>query len=438
MKSNILIFALMALSAMVYINIAYGVERNQFVFFIGHIVSLFAAYWLLYKKLYSLSLTEIITAGVFFRLLFLISIPSLSDDYFRFIWDGQLISYGLNPYLEKPLQAIQHFSENPFFNELLENMNSPNYFTVYPPLHQFLFFIAATCGAENILYNLITMRLLILLAEIGSAIMLIKLKISKNLFYLFFLNPLLIIELCGNLHFEAVMIFFLLTSFYFLKKENHFFSAFFLGLAISIKLIPFIFLPFIAMHLRLKKGIIYILTSVSIVVILFLPFLSKQLLLHVGSSLQLYFLTFEFNASIYYIIRELGYLVYGYNIISIAGKILPLITICAMLILLFKQYKVRTEQKLFASFLFALFTYYLLSSVVHPWYVSTLVLLGVLSNYVFPVVWSGLAFLSYHAYGNIFYYENKWLISAEYLLLTIFFIYEWRKKGKEHLLNAIP
>ncbi len=109
-----------------------------------------------------------------------------------------------------------------------------------------------------------------------------------------------------------------------------------------------------------------------------------------------------------------------------------------MLILLFKQYKVRTEQKLCASFLFALLTYYLLSSVVHPWYLSTLVLLGVLSNYVFPVVWSGLVFLSYHAYGNIFYYENKWLIGAEYMLLAAFLIYEWRKKEREHLLNAIP
>lgn len=438
MKPKFLLFALMALSAMVYTNIAYGVERNQFVFFMGHIVLLFAAYLLMYKKLYSFSTAEIILAGIFFRLLFLLSVPSLSDDYFRFIWDGQLISHGLNPYLETPVQAIQHVGNNSFFSELLENMNSPNYYSVYPPLHQFLFFIAATCGAENILYNLITIRLLTLLAEIGSAFMLIKLKISKTLFYLFFLNPLLIIELCGNLHFEGIMIFFLLASFYFLKKENYFFSAFFLGLAISIKLIPFIFLPFIAVHLKLKKGIAYIFTCVSIVVLLFLPYLSKQLLLHIGSSLKLYFLTFEFNAGIYYIIRELGYLAYGYNIISIAGKVLPLITICIMLILLFKQYKVRTEQRLFSSFLFALFTYYLMSSVVHPWYISTLVLLGVLSNYIFPIAWSGLVFLSYHAYGNVFYNENKWLIGAEYLLLTFFFIYEWNKKRRENLPNAIP
>jgi hypothetical protein len=307
-------------------------------------------------------------------------------------------------------------------------MNSPNYYTVYPPLNQFFFFIAAKFGAENILINVIVMRLIILISEIGSMILFLKLKLSKKHFLLYFLNPLIIIELCGNLHFEGVMIFFIIASFYFLKKNKIFISAIFLGMAVSVKLIPFIFLPFIAVHLKFKKGALFALVCTVLVLLLFLPFLSAEFIQHITNSLQLYFFTFEFNASIYYIVREIGLTLYGYNIISFAGKILPVITVLILLILLFLQFKKNTTQQLFTSLVFAILTYYLFSSVVHPWYISTLILLGIFSNYTFPVVWGGLIFLSYHAYGKNFFSENLLFVCTEYLLLLAYIFCEIRKK----------
>ena len=51
-------------------------------------------------------------------------------------------------------------------------------------------------------------------------------------------------------------------------------------------------------------------------------------------SIGLWFQKFEFNASLYYIARELGTLFRGYNEIAIIGKITPVIVLIFLFCLL--------------------------------------------------------------------------------------------------------
>ncbi len=60
---------------------------------------------------------------------------------------------------------------------------------------------------------------------------------------LYALNPLVIVELVGNIHYEGLTICFLLAGLYFYKKQKDLPSATFLGLAAGVKLLPLIFLP---------------------------------------------------------------------------------------------------------------------------------------------------------------------------------------------------
>jgi len=142
-----------------------------------------------------------------------------------------------------------------------------------------------------------------------------------------------------------------------------------------------------------------------------------------SQSFDLYFRNFEFNASIYYIFRWIGFLVKGYNLIHFLGPFLAI----ASAVLIF-VYALREKQPDLHNWptaaLFAFSIYFLCSPIVHPWYLTTLVALSVFTNYRFPIVWSGMAFLSYSAYRNGSYDENPWLIAIEYFVVFAILLYE--------------
>jgi hypothetical protein len=161
-------------------------------------------------------------------------------------------------------------------------------------------------------------------------------------------------------------------------------------------------------------------------VLLFLPFFSMEFVNNYSETVGLWFGNFEFNASIYYIAREIGFAITGYNEIAIIGKVLPVISL--LIILGFSFFKQNTTiPKLTTSILLA-FTYYLfLSTTVHPWYLATLVLICVFTNYRFPLVWSVVIILSYVSYlgiGTSDKSENLWIIGLEYAVVFSAFIWE--------------
>src|SRR5690606_4816398 len=133
-------------------------------------------------------------------------------------------------------------------------------------------------------------------------------------------------------------------------------------------------------------------------------------------TVGLWFSNFEFNASIYYLLREIGFWYSGYNQIAVIGKLLPILVIIYVLYL-----AVFTQQKSHITFiktmLFAFTAYLLLSTTVHPWYLTTLLFLSVFTNYKFPLVWTYVIILSYIAYASPTTSENLWLISLEYTVV---------------------
>jgi hypothetical protein len=68
------------------------------------------------------------------------------------------------------------------------------------------------------------------------------------------------------------------------------------------------------------------------------------------------------------------------------------------------------------TLLLMLTAYYALATTIHPWYLTLLVGLAVFSRFRYPLVWGGLAVLSYAAYRTSAYTENLWLVALEYVL----------------------
>ena len=435
------------ISFSLYFVFAYHLDRTEYTKLIG----LYILLWLLFLVLMKFSkqnfkLLAIISFAS--RAIFILAIPNLSQDFYRFIWDGRMLIEGLNPYLYTPESFIElnRFPVNQA-TELYQGMGQLNgsHFTNYPPIKQLCFSLAALFSGHNILGSVVVLRLLLIAADFGTLYygkkLLERLKLPIHNIFWYILNPFIIIELIGNLHFEGMMIFFLMLSLYLVHQKKWTWAAIVFSLSISVKLIPLLFLPLFIKYFRrnnqqktidIKKLIwFYAIIGLSTAT-LFAPFFSLEFITNYSKTVGLWFNNFEFNASVYYLVREIGYLFRGYNEIAIIGKILAGITFIAVLGLSFLR-KNQTTKQLILNMLFAISVYLFLSTTIHPWYLSTLLILSVFTEYKFPIIWTFAVILSYLAYlrfNAADTSENLWVIILEYAVVYSYLVWEVLKKVK--------
>lgn len=486
---------LLLLSLCCYWFIGYGLIRTQFTLYFSCYLLLFAAYLQLLKReempgirqLPALSAEQtglllnrksdlplFIAIAMAFRLSFLFSLPALSDDYFRFAWDGYLWTQGENPFTILPVNYMREGGKNMnYLLHLFNNMNSPAYYTVYPPICQFLFGSSAALFPGNLLGTVIVIRIGNIAAEAGTIFLLVKILSMLHLpvrnVLIYALNPLVIIELTGNLHPEAIMIFFLVLSVFLLLKittatkptdepVSNFaqrlahsvsssntsipknlasahrrwliLSALSCAAAIASKLIPLLFLPMLIKRLKWRFSSLYFLITGAACMILLIPFINSQLMMQWGSSLQLYFRHFEFNAGIYYVIRWAGFQILQHDVVQQAGPWLAIITFVSIILYAAKE-KETSWSSYFAAMQWSLTIYLLLATTVHPWYITTLVMCSVVTGYKYPIVWSLFIALSYATYSTIPYQENLVLTAIEYIAVLAVLISELAMRGKK-------
>lgn len=371
------------------------------------------------------------SAGIVARIFLFLSLPVLSDDLYRFIWDGTLLKNGIHPFEALPDTYLDQ-SVDGITNELYERLNSPNYFTIYPPLNQLLFWLSVVIGQGDWLMSANVIRLILLGADIGSFYLLRKLLVYYNrapkLAFWYWLNPLVILEFTGNLHFEVMVIFFVLLGVYFFETNKKWLSAVGFGLAIGTKLLPLIYLPFLFFKgLNQRKWIIAILAWV-VGVLTLLPLLNETFINAMSESLDLYFRSFEFNASLYFIAREIGFWIYGYNNIAQIGPLLSVISLISILSI--SVIGVLRKWSIPQTLLFILTVYLLFTTTVHPWYILPLTVFGILSGYWYPIVWSILIFLTYIGYSESGFELPMYIIVIEYVFTGLALLVEMRYKKK--------
>ena len=417
-------YLFITLSGAIYIFLSYFAQRYNSVPLIFSFAVLFFFYWYIYQKTI-IKWKQLILVSLLFRLLLLFSVPNLSDDIYRFIWDGKLLGEDIHPFAHLPSWFVNNDRLPESWDLSLYNkLNSPDYFTIYPPFAQLVFWLSAY--SDSIIGSAVIIRLLIIGAEVVSIFFLAKLcesyNIPKKQVLLYALHPLVILELTSNLHLEAFMIAFFVLGIYFCKARKPISAGVVLALAVAAKLIPLILLPAFLRRLSFKKLVLLFLSVLVFLIILFWPLYEPALVKGMTESISLYFQKFEFNASIYYLVREIGFYVKGYNIIGVAGPWLSMITFMLIIAiaLLADPKKVSTP----SVWLWILFVYFAFATIVHPWYATSLVALSVLTTFRFPVVWSGLIFLSYLGYSETGYQENMLVVILEYGLLYIFIVYE--------------
>lgn len=383
-------------------------------------------------------------AGLILRMVLLFSWPQLSQDVYRFLWDGALFAQGISPYLYTPNSLITAQEPSgidiPNAAQLLSNMGalSASNFSNYPTIKQIIFALPYWLGLTGIMAQISMLRVVIILADIGVFFIGRRLLLYRSLnpkyINWYFLNPLIILELTGNCHFEGIMALSLLTGLLMLVGKRYLLSGTLLGVGIGIKLIPLMLVPVIVAYIlredknsSIAKPLLYFGTGLmGTTALTFIPLLNPESLTHYTETTGLWFTKFEFNASIYYLLRWIGFQWKGYNLIAQIGPALSLIT---LLIILYLSYRVwRKRADLFQVMMYSILVYLFCATTVHPWYWTTALVLSILVKSRIGLMGSLFIFLSYTAYrGDMVREQGLWL-SIEYISLFAYILWEHNKK----------
>lgn len=415
-KKAIQILASILFLSSIYI-LLFFIEQDQFPFIFLTYTGAFIGFYGLIK--YPLTLKGIIILALCARIITWFSFPALSDDIYRYIWDGIQWTHGNNPFAYLPSEQIQ---STDFEKMLVRLMNSPDYHSIYPPVLQLIFYGVTDIIDAPLIKQVYLLKTSIIVIEavgiIATILLLKKWKLPIHRLTLYVLNPLIIVELLGNIHFEVIMIAFLSIALCCLCYKRYVLGSLFLSLSILSKMTTLLVLPFFFKKMHFSTFIKVAIVTMLSVILAFTVMLWGSFE-HFFESLNLYFQKFEFNASIYFVFRIIGKWLVGYNPIYAVGPFLSIFSGLIILCLAYFQKKNSNIQDSMTYILLGFTSYLLMSTTVHPWYLSTLIFLSIFTRYRFIQIWSYVVFLSYSLYfmeGEYYY----WAIALEYAILGYF------------------
>ena len=143
--------------------LAYKPSQSDFSWIISSYSVAFIAYYFLLK--FKWTVTELLVLATVIRIILIPAFPNLSDDLYRFIWDGNLIVEGVNPYIHLPTEITEKYDWASQDGELFAEMNSPEYYTIYPPLNQFVFGLSSLLGGGQLFASMLVMKICLFLAD---------------------------------------------------------------------------------------------------------------------------------------------------------------------------------------------------------------------------------------------------------------------------------
>ena len=176
------------------------------------------------------------------RLLLLPTRPTLSDDMFRYVWDGRVQGHGFSPYRYPP-EAKEVTALRMGDTAVWKYINRKPFVTIYPPGAQIAF-----AAIWRIVGDSVTgFKAAFVFAELAGALLLIQLlralhqPAARVLIYLW--SPLLIFEVAHAGHVDGLILPLLILTFWARVKERHWLLGAALALATLVKLLPLILLP---------------------------------------------------------------------------------------------------------------------------------------------------------------------------------------------------
>ncbi len=188
------------------------------------------------------ALALIFLFGLAFRLILLPSLPTLSDDMFRYVWDGRVQASGLSPYRYPP-SAPEVAALRAGDPAIWPHINRQDAVTVYPPGAQLAFAAVWRAVGDSVT----GFKGAFVLAELLGGLLLLGLLRALNqplervLLYLW--SPLLVFEVAHAGHVDGLLLPLLILALWARVKNRPWLLGLALGAATLVKLFPLILVP---------------------------------------------------------------------------------------------------------------------------------------------------------------------------------------------------
>ncbi len=184
----------------------------------------------------------VVVLGVIGRATF-IDFP-VSNDMYRYIWEGYIQHFGFNPYRVSPDHpSLSHLAQGDMA-AVWQQINHRDLSAAYPPLAMLLFRGLAAVSTSPVVFKgaFIVFDLVTLAALIG--IVRQKSIPTAHLFW-YAANPLVLVYVAGEGHLDSIQAAFITLGLYFLLTKKPVAGFLMLGSAVVSKYISLVALPFV-------------------------------------------------------------------------------------------------------------------------------------------------------------------------------------------------
>lgn len=246
--TNLLLVALGLASLALY---RYGLRFDntrplQIVWFIKVALAQCALYalaaWLVWRVRHTsrVTLAMIVVFAALFRLSVLFAPPALSDDIYRYIWDGRVQAARINPYRYVPADDALEFLRDDL---IYPNINRRDFApTIYPPLAQ-LSFYAATRVSESVVWMKAVMIMCEAVGLYALTVLLASFELPRGRVLLAAWHPLMVWEIAGSGHLDALVVAFVALALLAHRARRESLTGVLLASAALVKLFPLVLFP---------------------------------------------------------------------------------------------------------------------------------------------------------------------------------------------------
>ncbi len=316
-----------------------------------------------------------IAAALLFGAVLLFAPPLLSDDVYRYLWEGRLWLEGFNPYRFAPDDpAVAHLRD-----DLWANINNKPLTSIYPPLSQFMFVLAQWLGGE-----VWTFKLLALLTHALSVAVVASACTERKASLAIALNPLLLSEAALNGHFDILCGVLLLVAAWALSRQRFAQAGVAVCAAVGLKVVGLVVLPLFARRPRMLVA-----TGLGSVLLL-VPLVWSRALVDPGSGTGQFAMRWRGNESVFALVDQLSHALFDSGSAELVARFVVaavLLGLCALVV-----YRRIPPWTAIRALVWAVL---ILSPQVHPWYLAWLLPLEVAAGGSAGLVWSAAVLCAY-------------------------------------------